>query len=702
MRNALRGSSFGDRLVEKYHDFELRIFEKEEEGYPVEVHYPGEGHARGILNLDPGEDKARPALRFLAADKTDEALLQNFGALLFERLFAGDVRDALMLSLGSVRRKQEGLRLRLIVEPPELAALPWEYLYDPGGKFFLATSAEIPLSRYIHVAEQIPPPTELPLKILVVISSPSDLEALGVDEEKGWIQQALNKLDEERKVELEVLSSATRQEIRSRLESGGYHVFHFIGHGDFYRNRGYLALIDETSGRADWMDEEDFRDFFLGYRTVRLVVLNACRGAQTSSREALVGTAPRLVQRGVPAVVAMRYDIADETAILFSRTFYGSLAEGQPVDVAMSTTRRAIWQDIGRHRRDFGQPVLFMRIEDGIIATFKSVTDELEGFLQTFIPRYKALLEWKGLHAHLQSFERLFFLVRDKVHGKGPAAIQPYLPSLKEEWDRCERFIEDELAFFAAEVEHIDKNWLTKMREAKQRVGGALSEAGRTTDAVRVNFQLLYESVSYLHYDCLQKYLVLANAQLLKAKMDLAELGHKLTETGRQLGDGAGPEGTSRLINLRRDIQTCIEAQERLMGCLDLHNEFQKLHDGFLPLYDTVVPHQSAAQLSRDAQQAIQQVTMNIWRPYNSSTLEPFITAYSATRDEWMTEISVGRKQLDGALRAEDFSFNFLRDSVKEWQYTISRNLLRTDRELKTLAEKLDDQYQALRKELEI
>jgi len=303
-------------------------------------------------------------------------------------------------------------------------------------------------------------------------------------------------------VELEILPSATRQKIRSRLESGGYHVFHFVGHGDFYRNRGFLALIDETSGQADWMDEEEFRDFFLGYRTVRLVVLNACRGAQTSSREALVGTAPRLVQRGVPAVVAMRYDLADETAILLSRTFYGSLAEGHPVDVAMSTARRAILQDIGGHLRDFGQPVLFMRIKDGIIATFKSVTDELEGFLQTFTPRYKALLEWKGLHAHLQSFERLFSLIRDGVQGKGAAAVQPYLPFLKDGWDRCERFIEDELAFFADEVEHIDKGWLVKMREAKKRVGDALlathialSEAGRGTDVAGVSFQPLYESV---------------------------------------------------------------------------------------------------------------------------------------------------------------------------------------------------------------
>ncbi len=685
--------------MKTYRDFELRIFAKEEEGYPVEAHYPGEGHARGILSLDPGEEQVRTALRRLATDDTDQDVLQDFGALLFERLFAGSILHALISSLTIVKEKEEGLRLRLIIEPPELAALPWEYLYHQWENFFLATSSEITLSRYVQVAEQIPPPAQLPLKVLVVISTPGDLDALGVDEEKDWIQKALSRLDGEKKVELAILPAATRHEIRSRLESGGYHVFHFIGHGDFSRNRGFLALIDETSGQADWMDEEDFRDFFLGYRTVRLVVLNACRGAQTSSRDALVGAAPRLVQRGVPAVVAMRYDLADETAILFSRTFYGSLAEGQPVDVAMSTARRAILQDIGRHLRDFGQPVLFMRIEDGVIAAFQSVTDELEDFLQTFTPRYKALLEWKGLHEHLQRFERLFSLIRDGVHGKGLAAIQPYLPYLKDEWVRCERFIEDDLAFFADQVEHIDTGWLIKMREARKRVGEALSKIERGMGADGVNFQPLHESVSYLHYDCVQKYLVLANAQLLKAKMDLTALGHKLTETSHQLGDEAGagdrPFGSAGHL-LRQDIQTCMQAQARLIKYLDLHNGFQKLHDGFIPLYDTVVPRQGADQLSLDTQQAI----MNMWRSYTSLTLEPFMAASSTDGDEWALEIGRRRKQLDGALREEDFSFVVLRDSVKSWQAIVSRNLLRTDRQLQTLAEDLDDQYQALQREL--
>jgi len=176
-------------------------------------------------------------------------------------------------------------------------------------------------------------------------------------------------------------------------------------------------------------------------------------------------------------------------------------------------------------------------------------------------------------------------------------------------------------------------------------------------------------------------------------------LGHKLTETSYQIGDGARPEGASRkLINLCQGIQTCIQAQERLIRYLDLHNGFQKLQDGFVPLYDTVIPRQSTDGLSLDTQQAI----MNMWRSYTSSTLEPFIAACSTNSDEWVMEIARRRKQLDGALREEDFSFLTLRDSVKNWQAIVARNLLRTDRELKALAEKLDDQYKALQMELAI
>ena len=83
--------------------------------------------------------------------------------------------------------------------------------------------------------------------------------------------------------------------------------------------------------------------------------------------QVFVGMAPHLVRRGIPAVIAMQYAIADGTAKLFTDEFYRTLALGWPVDAVIQTTRNAISMEVGLDRPDFAVPVLFMRAKDGVI-----------------------------------------------------------------------------------------------------------------------------------------------------------------------------------------------------------------------------------------------------------------------------------------------------------------------------------------------
>ena len=204
------------------------------------------------------------------------------------------------------------------------------------------------------------------LKVLLVISSPSNLAQLDTIGEEKLIREALENLIEAGQIELDVLHKATRREIQQKLREKPYNVFHFIGHGEFKDNKGYIALIDEN-GKAKSMDDETFANFFLGNNNLGLVILNSCQGATVSSNQAFVGTAPNLVRRGIPAVVAMQYSIWDNTAKLFADEFYRTLALGYPVDAAIQTTRNAISMDVGLDKRDFATPVLYMRAKDGII-----------------------------------------------------------------------------------------------------------------------------------------------------------------------------------------------------------------------------------------------------------------------------------------------------------------------------------------------
>jgi biotin carboxyl carrier protein len=62
--------------------------------------------------------------------------------------------------------------------------------------------------------------------------------------------------------------------------------------------------------------------------------------------------------------VAMQYEITDKAAIEFSRDFYDAVADGLPVDAAVTEARAAVSMD---SMLEWGTPVLYMRSPDGRI-----------------------------------------------------------------------------------------------------------------------------------------------------------------------------------------------------------------------------------------------------------------------------------------------------------------------------------------------
>ncbi len=88
------------------------------------------------------------------------------------------------------------------------------------------------------------------------------------------------------------------------------------------------------------------------YAPERLAVLNACEGARQSSTDPFSGVAQALVQQGLPAVVAMQFEITDVAAQLFSQDFYAALADNYPIDAALAQARLGVFPDpeAGRFR----------------------------------------------------------------------------------------------------------------------------------------------------------------------------------------------------------------------------------------------------------------------------------------------------------------------------------------------------------------
>jgi outer membrane protein assembly factor BamD (BamD/ComL family) len=144
------------------------------------------------------------------------------------------------------------------------------------------------------------------------------------------------------------------------------HIFHYIGHGKYFEQKqdGMLLLEDE-SGHGKPTSGQHLGAILHDHHTLRLVVLNACEGARTSADDPYTGVAQTLVRQGIPAVLAMQFEIFEDAAITLAQEFYSAIVDGYPVDAALSEARKAIFAS--NNDVEWGTPVLFMRIPNGVL-----------------------------------------------------------------------------------------------------------------------------------------------------------------------------------------------------------------------------------------------------------------------------------------------------------------------------------------------
>jgi CHAT domain len=319
-----------------------------------------------LLRLASSLSAARRRIRGLESPERD--LIQRFGGQLFGAVFTGPVGGALQASLNQVLREDTGLRLRLrLTDTPELADVPWELLFDPTADRFLNLTPDTPLVRYLDLPVPVRPLTvSPPIKVLVMISSPVDYPQLDVEAEWSRLQSALGDLLKDGLVTITRLPNATLASLQRPLRLDQYHVLHFIGHGGFVEQAQEGALVvEDGQGRARLVTGQDLGIMLSGHRSLRLVVLNACEGARASSSDPFAGVAQGLVRQGIPAVIAMQFEITDEAAITFAQELYTAVADGYPVDAAIGEARRAIFAS--GNDVEWATPVLHMRSPNGLL-----------------------------------------------------------------------------------------------------------------------------------------------------------------------------------------------------------------------------------------------------------------------------------------------------------------------------------------------
>jgi uncharacterized RDD family membrane protein YckC len=316
-----------------------------------------------ILRVIGSVGRARRQLRRF--ESAERRLLEDFGGQLFQAVFAGSVRTCFERSVTAAEAADTGLRIRLRLAPAVQNA-PWEYLHDREYGF-LSLSPETPVVRYLPIPKPVRPlPVRPPLRILAMIAAPTDLQRLQHEEEWQKLRSSLGELIDRGMVQLDRLPVGSLAALQRPLRTGDYHVLHFVGHGlyDETVQDGALVLEDDN-GQSRLVTGRDLGMMLRGSRSLRLVVLNACEGARSAVDDPFGGVAQALVRQGLPAVIAMQFEISDPAALLFSQSFYQAVADLLPTDVAMVEARRAIFA--ADNEVEWATPVIYLRASDGRI-----------------------------------------------------------------------------------------------------------------------------------------------------------------------------------------------------------------------------------------------------------------------------------------------------------------------------------------------
>jgi tetratricopeptide (TPR) repeat protein len=362
-------------MLRHYDDFEL-VIQASGETYIVQLLNSPAGQASGqfippftqveLSNFYSRIGQMRRSTRRI--DSPDLEAAKKFGDQLFHAVFTGELLGQLRTSMDRCHEHGRGLRIRLRLKGvPALAELPWEFLYDLEQDHFLATSTLTPMVRYLDLPQTVPTlRVRPPLRVLVVLAGPRNLPGLDAEGEWERLKTSLAPLEANGAILLERLTAGTLDCLRRRARGEPFHILHFIGHGGFDQTAGDGVLhFEDPKGMSDPVPGQLLGNILRDHDCLRLAVLNACEGARQSGQDPFSGVAQSLCQQRLPAVVAMQFEISDDAAKTFAEEFYGAIADGLPVDAAVSESRKALFS--GRFGQEWATPVLYMRSSSGVL-----------------------------------------------------------------------------------------------------------------------------------------------------------------------------------------------------------------------------------------------------------------------------------------------------------------------------------------------
>ena len=314
------------------------------------------------------------------------AKLKVWGQGLFNAVFSDRAAERLFNAFQDAAG--DGRQITIAASQPEILRLPWELLCDPNGTYLVHENPRIAVRRQLAGAGGGRPPVKVKpkaqLQLLMVVSRPDGVGFIDPRSEAQAVLQAIEQTAPGRVV-VEFLRPATLTKLVERLENRklpAIDIVHFDGHGAFATNgeaatgkhdnelskgsqpqgMGYLVFEDED-GKKQLISAEELGEA-LNRQKVSLIVLSACQSAMVTGDDALGCVAARLTHSGIPAVLAMTYSVLVTTTEQLFGKFYGELAGGERLGVALANARRDLYLRKRRGQRWRGTEQIELELAD--------------------------------------------------------------------------------------------------------------------------------------------------------------------------------------------------------------------------------------------------------------------------------------------------------------------------------------------------
>lgn len=278
------------------------------------------------------------------------------------------------------------VRLRLLLDPDagEVHQLRWESLIVQlnGEALPVAAAPLAPFSRYTALPQEPPPVLSCGgFRLLLAVANPTGLKQLSPIDANAEVQNLLEawaQLLENGEMRVTILAGQTglTAEVQERAAELGCVIkggpatldslddllacadgLHLIAHGNLNAAGEAVLVLEKADGSYDLV-EQPILLRKLNHPSLRFAFLQSCK---SSGGAAFTGLGPKLVQLGVPVVIAMQDFVPMLDARRFASVFYTQFMRDGAVDAAANAGRQAI---LRANSNNWSIPVLFSRLQD--------------------------------------------------------------------------------------------------------------------------------------------------------------------------------------------------------------------------------------------------------------------------------------------------------------------------------------------------